>query len=392
MVFSSIPAYLDPANWQQHPNHHQTETGGNASSTDATNPLQLITASSHHHHVGGTGAAAGMGSSIRPGSMAERARLANVPLPEAALKCPRCESINTKFCYFNNYSLTQPRHFCKTCRRYWTRGGALRNVPVGGGCRRNKRSSTKASSSKSPVSSDRQTSTNNNSSSTSTTVSSTATGSPANILGLTTPQIPPLRFLSPLSQLTGHHDHYMSNTTPGGDISLNYNGISAPPNLLGSSSHEMNNFQLGTNNFLGLGGGTPYNSLLSSSIEQQWRLQQTQPFPNLLGGLDSSSSSGLYHHLHFQGTTTTATTTTSVEPAAGGFAAGETSHQVRPNYKLSSSMLTQMASIKMEDMNHELNLSRQLMGIPSNNDQQWTGAAAWTDLSSFSSSSTSNPL
>ncbi|KAF4380743.1 hypothetical protein F8388_017097, partial [Cannabis sativa] len=31
-----------------------------------------------------------------------------------------------------------PRHFCKTCRRYWTKGGALRNVPIGGGCRKNK--------------------------------------------------------------------------------------------------------------------------------------------------------------------------------------------------------------------------------------------------------------
>ncbi|GLU13348.1 hypothetical protein SLE2022_299860 [Rubroshorea leprosula] len=58
---------------------------------------------------------------------------------EQALKCPRCDSPNTKFCYYNNYSLTQPRHFCKTCRRYWTKGGALRNVPIGGGCRKNKK-------------------------------------------------------------------------------------------------------------------------------------------------------------------------------------------------------------------------------------------------------------
>ncbi|OMO67741.1 Zinc finger, Dof-type, partial [Corchorus capsularis] len=84
--------------------------------------------------------------------MADRARLAKIPQPEAALKCPRCDSTNTKFCYFNNYSLSQPRHFCKTCRRYWTRGGALRNVPVGGGCRRNKKS--KSSSSKSSASGD----------------------------------------------------------------------------------------------------------------------------------------------------------------------------------------------------------------------------------------------
>lgn len=56
---------------------------------------------------------------------------------QQALKCPRCDSSNTKFCYYNNYSLSQPRHFCKACKRYWTRGGTLRNVPVGGGYRRN---------------------------------------------------------------------------------------------------------------------------------------------------------------------------------------------------------------------------------------------------------------
>ncbi|KAI3791969.1 hypothetical protein L2E82_05836 [Cichorium intybus] len=73
--------------------------------------------------------------------------------PEEALKCPRCDSSNTKFCYYNNYSLTQPRYFCKSCRRYWTKGGTLRNVPVGGGCRKNKRSSSSSSSATSPISS-----------------------------------------------------------------------------------------------------------------------------------------------------------------------------------------------------------------------------------------------
>ncbi|KAK8918948.1 Dof zinc finger protein DOF4.4 [Platanthera zijinensis] len=43
--------------------------------------------------------------------------------------CPRCDSPNTKFCYYNNYSSSQPRYFCRTCRRYWTHGGALRNLP-----------------------------------------------------------------------------------------------------------------------------------------------------------------------------------------------------------------------------------------------------------------------
>lgn len=59
--------------------------------------------------------------------------------PETTLlKCPRCGSNNTKFCYYNNYNKTQPRHFCKSCKRHWTKGGTLRNVPVGGG-RKNKR-------------------------------------------------------------------------------------------------------------------------------------------------------------------------------------------------------------------------------------------------------------
>ncbi|XWS38013.1 hypothetical protein CRYUN_Cryun19dG0094300 [Craigia yunnanensis] len=65
------------------------------------------------------------------------------PQKDQALNCPRCNSTNTKFCYYNNYSLSQPRYFCKTCRRYWTEGGSLRNVPVGGGSRKNKRSSSK---------------------------------------------------------------------------------------------------------------------------------------------------------------------------------------------------------------------------------------------------------
>ncbi|KAG6595058.1 Dof zinc finger protein DOF3.4, partial [Cucurbita argyrosperma subsp. argyrosperma] len=66
------------------------------------------------------------------------------PPPEQEhLPCPRCDSTNTKFCYYNNYNFSQPRHFCKSCRRYWTHGGTLRDIPVGGGSRKNaKRSRT----------------------------------------------------------------------------------------------------------------------------------------------------------------------------------------------------------------------------------------------------------
>ncbi|XP_057804562.1 dof zinc finger protein DOF5.6 isoform X2 [Salvia miltiorrhiza] len=70
------------------------------------------------------------------------------PQHEQSLKCPRCDSTHTKFCYYNNYSLSQPRYFCKTCRRYWTKGGTLRNIPVGGGCRKNNKKSSSSSSKK----------------------------------------------------------------------------------------------------------------------------------------------------------------------------------------------------------------------------------------------------
>ncbi|CAN4100359.1 unnamed protein product [Withania somnifera] len=84
-----------------------------------------------------------------------------------ALKCPRCDSLNTKFCYYNNYNLSQPRHFCKNCRRYWTKGGVLRNVPVGGGCRKSKRSKQKI---------EQKSDTNSSSESSSLTATTTAVG------------------------------------------------------------------------------------------------------------------------------------------------------------------------------------------------------------------------
>ncbi|KAL8252875.1 hypothetical protein R6Q59_036568 [Mikania micrantha] len=141
MVFSSVPSYLDHHNWhhQISQSDHQGTGGGGGENPNLPPPVPPL-------QPGGAGGGEG---SIKPISMVDRARLAKLPLPEPGLNCPRCDSTNTKFCYFNNYSLTQPRHFCKTCRRYWTRGGALRNVPVGGGCRRNKRSS-KSRRSKSP--------------------------------------------------------------------------------------------------------------------------------------------------------------------------------------------------------------------------------------------------
>ncbi|KAL9256651.1 Dof zinc finger protein DOF3.6-like protein [Drosera capensis] len=148
MVFPSVSGYLDPPNWNQQQGNQQQAIPTDSSSSrlislpppplSLTDPL-VSTTNNGTTSFGTFGPTTTSSSSLmsRPGSMADRARMAKLPVPEPGLKCPRCESPNTKFCYFNNYSLSQPRHFCKACRRYWTRGGALRNVPVGGGCRRN---------------------------------------------------------------------------------------------------------------------------------------------------------------------------------------------------------------------------------------------------------------
>ncbi|KAB2063721.1 hypothetical protein ES319_A10G236500v1 [Gossypium barbadense] len=328
MVFSSVP-YLDPPNWQQAPSHHHQQAG-------------VITSESHHHNsqlppppppppVPGVG-----GGGIRPGSMTERARLAKIPQPESALKCPRCESTNTKFCYFNNYSLSQPRHFCKTCRRYWTRGGALRNVPVGGGCRRNKRSKGNNRSKSPSVVAERQ---HGSSSSSSTLVSNSCT----DILTHMNPPAPPqLPLLPPL--------HHLGNYNSG-DIGLNFAGI--PPQVAvtgcGTSASDMD--------FQG-----------STGLVEQWRsLQQVQQFP-FLTSLEQSQT-GLYP---FE--------SDGVEPPPSY--AGH--HQFRS--KQLESAITQLANVKMEESQQGLNLSRNFLGISGNDHQYWGTATAgnsWTDLSGF---------
>ncbi|KAL2983904.1 hypothetical protein AAZX31_12G061100 [Glycine max] len=178
--------------------------------------------------------------------MADRARLAKIPPPEAALKCPRCDSTNTKFCYFNNYSLSQPRHFCKTCRRYWTSGGALRNVPVGGGCRRNKKN--KRSRSKSPASSEKQT--------LSGSTSATPSGGTTHELVGQLPQPPNLPFMASLQNL---------NRYAVGNMGLGLREI--------HGQNENMGFQIG--NSSAAGGGM-----------DQWRIQQV-PF---LNGFESTSA------------------------------------------------------------------------------------------------------
>lgn len=105
-------------------------------------------------YVGGSGVDSGQ-ILLQPGAAAELEKLPSIRRQQPQqqpefLKCPRCGSTNTKFCYYNNYNKSQPRYFCKACKRHWTKGGTIRNVPVGGG-RKSKR--PKKSTSAIPISS-----------------------------------------------------------------------------------------------------------------------------------------------------------------------------------------------------------------------------------------------
>ncbi|XP_066360673.1 cyclic dof factor 4-like [Miscanthus floridulus] len=79
-------------------------------------------------------ASSGRGSA----DLLEEVARARAAAAEVRLPCPRCLSRDTKFCYFNNYNVNQPRHFCRACHRYWTAGGVIRNVPIGSGRRKNR--------------------------------------------------------------------------------------------------------------------------------------------------------------------------------------------------------------------------------------------------------------
>ncbi|MBA0807292.1 hypothetical protein Gohar_023106 [Gossypium harknessii] len=310
MVFPSVPVYLDPPNWQQarQLNHQQ----GACSENPQLPPLPT------DHHVGASG-------SIRAGSMADRARLAKVPQPEAALKCPRCESTNTKFCYFNNYSLTQPRHFCKTCRRYWTRGGALRNVPVGGGCRRNKKKKN-SSSSKPSASAERQSGSN-----------SINAVIPSEITAHLPHQTPHLPFMASLQNFSQYGI---------GNIGLNFGGIHGQIGATsGGSERSDMGFQIGTNSDMS-------NAILSvrSGTHQQF------PFIEPTNGLYPLQS----------------------EYIGASPSMVEESQLLRSTS--SSSRVSQRGPVKMENNNQGLNLSRPLLGVSDQNNQYW-GGNSWIDLS-----------
>ncbi|OIW05759.1 hypothetical protein TanjilG_23545 [Lupinus angustifolius] len=322
MVFSSIPLYVDPPNWHQQSNQNHHQVNGNGS------PQMLPPLPPQASLSGGGGATVG---SMRPGSMADRARLAKLPPPETALKCPRCDSINTKFCYFNNYSLTQPRHFCKTCRRYWTRGGALRNVPVGGGCRRNKKN--KRSRSKSPSSSEKQTL----SSSTSAIPSG---GTTHELIGHMT-QPPNLPFMASLQ-------NQMNRYGVANMAGLNLREIQGQTDHMG--------FQIGCGSNSGAGGSGGGGGL------EQWRSQQ---FPFMNGFESTSVTSYPFQNENVE--------------ANSGFVG---------DIAASSRVYNQQPPVKMEE-NRALNLLRSSMSnTVSENNQYYS----WTDLSGLPSSTTASHL
>ncbi|XP_074304253.1 uncharacterized protein LOC141638966 isoform X2 [Silene latifolia] len=330
--------------------------------------------------------------------MAEQARLLKIP-PPAPLKCPRCESTNTKFCYFNNYSLLQPRHFCKTCRRYWTHNGALRNVPVGGGCRRNKRSSSKSSSGGGGPSSSKP----------------SLTSSPSTMVRLT--------------------EHLRSQQTRGG---LNVNSLINIHSPGGDGSSNGMSFLTSLQNNMGLtfGGGPMYNPPpnntnpseiggLAGGGNDEYHPQQ---FPNFLGGFEIPGSSatgggGVLYSNPFQNAHNHNNTITSEDN-------GHDHHQ-HVNDGMSKSVSTRITSpeVKMEGNNAQqrVNLANQMMimGIASsrgnnndvngnnnnnnnsnsNNQFNWgvnmenvaagnnNNTSMWTDLSAgLNSSSTSHLL
>ncbi|KAJ6299648.1 hypothetical protein OIU76_020595 [Salix suchowensis] len=323
MVFSSAPFYLDPPNWQQQPGQQP----GASNETPQLPPLPPPA------HVGGGGTA----GSIRPGSMADRARLAKIPHPEVALKCPRCDSTNTKFCYFNNYNFSQPRHFCKTCRRYWTRGGALRSVPVGGGCRRNKKSKSQ-SSSKSTVSSEREVG----------STSSSTSALPSEVSGHLPQQPSQLPFMSSLQNLAQFGE---------GNIGLNFGGIQGQ---LGSTSGPSSGqadmgFPIVSNS-----SGMSGSALLSAGGVHQFPFFEFSP-----SGLYPLQSEGAETPINVNGDSQLQSMT-------------------------SSSRVSQLAPVKTEG-NQGLNLSKAPYSgtVPQNNQYYW-GGNTWTDLSGLNSSFTSH--
>nr|QYF06665.1 Dof [Betula platyphylla] len=67
------------------------------------------------------------------------------PPHDQALKCPRCESTHTKFCYNNNYNLSQPRYFARPVEGIGPKEAPLGTFLSAVDARKNKKFSVKKS-------------------------------------------------------------------------------------------------------------------------------------------------------------------------------------------------------------------------------------------------------
>ncbi|KAG2541737.1 dof zinc finger protein DOF3.6-like isoform X2 [Panicum virgatum] len=336
MVFPSVPAYLDPPNWNDQQGQHPRASGGGDAPLLPVGPAAAPNVSGLPSSS--SGASAAMAAHARPNSMAERARLARMPQPEPALKCPRCDSTNTKFCYYNNYSLSQPRHFCKACRRYWTRGGTLRNVPVGGGCRRNKRSS------KSSAAAGGSSSSSKPSSSARHLAGPSSMPLPSNSTGPTGAIIPP-----GLGSFSHHLPFLGSMHHPAPNLGLSFSA-GLPP--LGVQHMDtVDRFPVAS------GGGTT----IGASLEQ-WRVQQQFPFLTGGGILDLSPAS-----MYQLGLDANRGGSGGSAAAAAAFTLGQTS----------AATARQEGSMKVEDSKgQEMSLQRQYMAALRHGSQGvWDGNA-----------------
>lgn len=199
------------------------------------------------------------------------------PQKEQALNCPRCNSTNTKFCYYNNYSLTQPRYFCKTCRRYWTEGGSLRNIPVGGGSRKNKRPSSSSSS-------------------TSTNSSSRANKLPDLIVTPPNPKI----------------------LNEGQDLNLTFSQLVSSSSLE-NESNKLSSLELLTGRLTSNSNNFMPMQLLNPSDPTSFMLPIQDFKPTLSFSIDGIGIGNGFGNLHgVHETTTTATTTTSTNTTTNG--------------------------------------------------------------------------
>uniref|UniRef100_A0ACD5WXA2 Uncharacterized protein n=1 Tax=Avena sativa TaxID=4498 RepID=A0ACD5WXA2_AVESA len=376
MVFPPAPAYLDPPNWNNQQGQQPRATGGGGvGGGDAQQehmPVGPTTGTASQPEAVGlpssslaANEAAG-GQPARPNSMTERARVARVPQPEPALKCPRCDSTNTKFCYYNNYSLSQPRHFCKACRRYWTRGCALRTVPVGGGCRRNKRSSksSAASSSKPSSSSARQLA--GGASSMPSTAASTNPGPTAAMMP------------SGLSSMS-HHLPFLGTMHPQGpNLGLAFS-VGLPPLGMQQRQHMDGG---GVDQFpLASGGGSTFGGSL-----EQWRVQQQQPHQQQFPFLELPPTPPMYQ----LGLQANRAGSSAAAPSPAMFTLGQTSATTARHDE---------GTMKQDDSKgQEMSLQRQYMlealrqgeGVwgGSASDNSGNGSGSWTmNLPGFHSSS-----